>query len=44
MAKMVKKGDLPAKVCETCKKQYAWRKKMGTDLGHYSLLLKALQI
>jgi hypothetical protein len=27
MAKMVKKGDLPQKICETCKKPYAWRKK-----------------
>ena len=27
MTKMVKKGDLPQKVCETCKKPYAWRKK-----------------
>ena len=27
MAKMVKKGDLPQKICEACKKSYAWRKK-----------------
>lgn len=27
MAKMVKKGDLPSKVCATCGRPFAWRKK-----------------
>ena len=31
MAKMVKKGDLPEKICETCQKPFAWRKKWARD-------------
>ncbi len=31
MAKMVKKGDLPQKICEMCQKPYAWRKKWARD-------------
>lgn len=27
MAKMVRKGDLPTKICATCGKPFAWRKK-----------------
>lgn len=27
MPKMVKKGDLPTKICLTCAKPFAWRKK-----------------
>jgi hypothetical protein len=27
MAKMRKKGDLPTKICATCGKPFAWRKK-----------------
>lgn len=27
MARMVKKGDLPQKICATCGKPFAWRKK-----------------
>jgi hypothetical protein len=27
MAKMVRKGDLPQKVCEACGRPFAWRKK-----------------
>ncbi|MDO7573530.1 MAG: DUF2256 domain-containing protein [Oceanospirillaceae bacterium] len=28
---MVKKGDLPQKICQTCNKPYAWRKKWARD-------------
>lgn len=31
MAKMVRKGDLPQKICEFCQKPYAWRKKWARD-------------
>lgn len=31
MAKMVRKGDLPQKICEFCLKPYAWRKKWARD-------------
>lgn len=31
MAKMVRKGDLPEKICEACHKPYAWRKKWARD-------------
>jgi hypothetical protein len=27
MPKMVKKGDLPSKICAACQKPFAWRKK-----------------
>ena len=27
MGKMVKKGDLPSKVCAACHRPFAWRKK-----------------
>ncbi|WP_439574617.1 DUF2256 domain-containing protein [Phreatobacter sp.] len=27
MAKMVRKGDLPQKLCTTCGRPFAWRKK-----------------
>ena len=27
MAKMVRKGDLPTKICATCQRSFAWRKK-----------------
>ncbi|TAE00173.1 MAG: DUF2256 domain-containing protein [Bacteroidetes bacterium] len=27
MPKMRKKSDLPTKICETCQKSFAWRKK-----------------
>lgn len=29
--KMVKKGDLPQKICEICKKPFAWRKKWSKN-------------
>ena len=31
MPKMVKKGDLPSKVCAACQKPFAWRKKWQRD-------------
>ncbi|WP_443627831.1 DUF2256 domain-containing protein [Candidatus Njordibacter sp. Uisw_002] len=31
MAKMIKKGELPQKTCETCNKPFAWRKKWARD-------------
>ena len=31
MARMVRKGDLPTKVCEACAKPFAWRKKWARD-------------
>jgi hypothetical protein len=31
MPKMVKKADLPAKICSACEKPFAWRKKWAKD-------------
>ena len=31
MPKMVRKGDLPSKICEFCQKPYNWRKKWARD-------------
>lgn len=31
MAKMVRKGDLPTKVCAHCGRPFAWRKKWAQD-------------
>jgi len=31
MAKMIKKGELSQKTCETCNKPFAWRKKWARD-------------
>ena len=31
MAKMVRKGDLPSKICEFCQKPFNWRKKWSRD-------------
>lgn len=31
MPKMVKKGDLPLKICAACQKPFAWRKKWAKD-------------
>jgi hypothetical protein len=31
MPKMVKKGDLPTKLCATCGLRFAWRKKWARD-------------
>jgi hypothetical protein len=31
MAKMIKKGDLPSKVCAVCGLAFAWRKKWARD-------------
>jgi hypothetical protein len=31
MPKMVKKGDLPSKICAACQKPFAWRKKWAKD-------------
>jgi hypothetical protein len=30
-AKMVRKGDLSEKICLTCEKPFAWRKKWARD-------------
>ena len=31
MAKMIKKGDLPSKICAACGLAFAWRKKWARD-------------
>ena len=31
MAKMVKKGDLPTKICAACGRPFAWRRKWAKD-------------
>ncbi len=31
MAKMVRKGDFPGKICLTCARPFAWRKKWARD-------------
>lgn len=31
MSKMVKKGDLPRKICAACGLPFAWRKKWARD-------------
>ena len=31
MAKMVRKGDLPTKICASCGRPFAWRKKWARD-------------
>ncbi|WP_295490638.1 DUF2256 domain-containing protein [Sphingorhabdus sp. EL138] len=31
MPKMVKKSDLPSKICAACAKPFAWRKKWAKD-------------
>ena len=31
MPKMVRKGDLPTKICATCRLPFAWRKKWARD-------------
>ena len=31
MPKMVKKGDLPSKICAACQKPFAWRKTWAKD-------------
>ncbi|MBJ7253733.1 MAG: DUF2256 domain-containing protein [Sphingomonadaceae bacterium] len=31
MPKMVKKTDLPSKICAACAKPFAWRKKWAKD-------------
>lgn len=31
MPKMVKKADLPSKICAACEKPFAWRKKWAKD-------------
>jgi hypothetical protein len=31
MARMVRKGDLPTKICEACARPFAWRKKWARD-------------
>jgi hypothetical protein len=31
MPKMVKKSDLPSKICAACEKPFAWRKKWAKD-------------
>ena len=31
MAKMIKKGDLPSKICAVCGLAFAWRKKWARD-------------
>jgi hypothetical protein len=31
MAKMVRKGDLPTKLCAACGRPFAWRKKWARD-------------
>lgn len=31
MAKMVRKGDLPTKICATCGRPFTWRKKWARD-------------
>jgi hypothetical protein len=31
MAKMIKKSDLPQKICATCGKPFVWRKKWERD-------------
>ena len=31
MAKMVRKGDLPNKICLACARSFAWRKKWARD-------------
>ena len=31
MARMVRKADLPTKICEACAKPFAWRKKWARD-------------
>ncbi|MBL0925115.1 MAG: DUF2256 domain-containing protein [Sphingomonadaceae bacterium] len=31
MAKMVRKSDLPSKMCEACDRPFAWRKKWAKD-------------
>jgi len=31
MPKMVKKGDLPEKICQACGRPFAWRKKWARD-------------
>lgn len=31
MAKMVRKGDLPTKICLRCERPFAWRKKWARD-------------
>ncbi|WMN11574.1 DUF2256 domain-containing protein [Marivirga salinae] len=31
MPKMIKKSDLPSKVCLTCKRPFFWRKKWEKD-------------
>ncbi|MFP5453907.1 DUF2256 domain-containing protein [Rhizorhabdus sp.] len=31
MPKMVRKGDLPTKICARCERPFAWRKKWERD-------------
>lgn len=31
MARMVRKGDLPMKICATCGRPFAWRRKWARD-------------
>ena len=31
MSKMVRKGDLPGKICLACNRPFAWRKKWARD-------------
>ncbi len=31
MAKMVKKADLPEKICQSCGRPFVWRKKWARD-------------
>lgn len=31
MARMTRKGDLPTKVCMTCGRPFAWRRKWARD-------------
>jgi hypothetical protein len=34
MAKMIKKTDLPQKICATCGRPFSWRKKWQRDWEH----------
>ncbi|MEK9620587.1 MAG: DUF2256 domain-containing protein [Alphaproteobacteria bacterium] len=41
MSKMLKKRDLPSKICVTCGRPFAWRKKWARDWEQVKYCSKA---
>jgi len=44
MAKMIKKGDLPSKICAGCGLAVAWRKKWARDWNEVKFLFGPLSL